>query len=111
MHLGDSWLVTNPNLAWGSSVALAHARALGDAFDDHWPDIDGVIDNFHQRTSAEVEQLFEMACETSPCTAAALGAAVETTVGRRTRAGGSSPRSDTWRSMGMPVRPCASGGG
>ncbi len=64
VHLGDSWLVTNPNLAWGSSVALAHAGALGDSFDEHGPDVDGAVENFHQPTSSEVEQLFASACET-----------------------------------------------
>jgi 2-polyprenyl-6-methoxyphenol hydroxylase-like FAD-dependent oxidoreductase len=60
-HLGDAWLVTNPNLAWGSSVALAHANALADAITDHRTDVDAGLDSYRARVGDEVEQLFEAA--------------------------------------------------
>ena len=62
--IGDSWLVTNPNLAWGSSIALAHAFALADAVDEHGPDVDAAIGAYRQRCSGEVEALFDEACRT-----------------------------------------------
>jgi 2-polyprenyl-6-methoxyphenol hydroxylase-like FAD-dependent oxidoreductase len=62
--VGDSWLVTNPNLAWGSSVALSQGFALADAIDQHGDDLDGAIDAYRLGCSEEVEQLFDEACAT-----------------------------------------------
>lgn len=62
-HLGDAWLVTNPNLAWGSSVALAHANALADAFERHGTDVASGVASFRAHVTDEVEQLFAAACE------------------------------------------------
>ncbi len=62
--VGDSWLVTNPNLAWGSSIALSHAFALADAVEEHGPDVDTAIDVYRDRCADEVEQLYDEACAT-----------------------------------------------
>lgn len=61
--VGDSWLVTNPNLAWGSSIALAHGFALADAVDAHGADVDSAIADYRARCIGEVEQLYAAACE------------------------------------------------
>ncbi len=80
--IGDCWLVTNPNLAWGSSIALAHAFALADAVAEHGSDVDTAISVYHSRCVDEVEQLFEAACEADRTLQARWGLP---SPGRRTR--------------------------
>ncbi len=62
--VGDSWLVTNPNLAWGASIALSHGFALADALDEHGRDVDTAIGLYRARCVDEVDQRFAEACET-----------------------------------------------
>jgi hypothetical protein len=60
--IGDSWLVTNPNLAWGASVALAQGFALAASVAHHGSDVESAIGELRDRCTPEAEQRYAAAC-------------------------------------------------